>query len=41
VEEFPAEEIAVYLNLFQLQQPGGWPEMMSAMEDLPTIKLGA
>jgi hypothetical protein len=27
LEKHPAEEVAIYLNLFQLQQPGGWPEL--------------
>jgi hypothetical protein len=25
--KFPSGEVAVYLNLFQLQQPGGWKEI--------------
>ena len=28
---FPPEEVAVYLNLFQLQQAGGWPEISAAL----------
>jgi len=31
LETFPAEEVAVYLNLFQLQRAGGWPEIDAAM----------
>lgn len=27
LEKHPAGEVAIYLNLFQLQQPGGWPEL--------------
>ncbi len=27
-----AEEVAVYLNLFQLQQAGGWPELQAVID---------
>lgn len=33
LETFPPEEVAVYLNLFQLQQAGGWPEINAALAD--------
>ena len=29
--EFPAEEVGVYLNLFQLQQRNGWPAVAEAI----------
>ena len=29
--KYPAEEIFVYLSLFQLQRPGGWPEIDDAL----------
>lgn len=29
----PPEEVAAYLNLFQLQQPGGWEEITAALAD--------
>lgn len=32
LEKFPAGEVAVYLNLFQLQQPGGWKEISDLIE---------
>jgi hypothetical protein len=38
--EYPPEEAAVYLHLFQLQQPGGWPEVLEAMAENPAVKLG-
>jgi hypothetical protein len=40
-ERFAAEEVAVYLNLFQLQQPNGWPELTAALEANPSVRLGA
>lgn len=40
-EKYPAEELAIYLHLFQLQQPGGWPEVDAALAANPTVKLGA
>ena len=32
-----AEDVAVYLNLFQLQQPGGWPELQAVLEADPKL----
>ncbi len=29
--EFPAEEVGVYLNLFQMQQANGWPAITEAI----------
>ncbi len=39
-EKFPVEEAAVYLHLFQLQQPGGWPAVTDALAAHPAVKLG-
>jgi len=33
----PAEEVAVYLNLFQLQQAGGWPELQTVLDADPKL----
>ncbi len=40
LEKFPAGEVAVYLNLFQLQQPGGWAEITQIIESDPQLKVG-
>lgn len=32
LESFPAWEVAVYLHIFQGQQPGGWPAIKAALE---------
>ena len=39
--KFPAEECAVYLNLFQLQQHGGWQAITDAIAAEPKLQLGA
>lgn len=31
--QHPAEEVAVYLHMFQMQQPGGWPEIAASLAD--------
>lgn len=41
LEKHAAEKVAVYLNIFQLQQPGGWPSLAEAIAAEPSIKLGA
>lgn len=33
LDEYPSEEVAVYLNMFQMQQPGGWPEIAATLAD--------
>ena len=33
----PAEEVAIYLNLFQLQQAGGWPELQAVLDADPKL----
>ena len=39
LEKFPAEEVAVYLNIFQLQQPGGWPAIAAILASEPKLAL--
>lgn len=39
--KYPAESVAVYLHLFQLQQPGGWPAIAAQLESNAKLKLGA
>jgi hypothetical protein len=41
LEKHPAENAAVYLHIFQLQQAGGWPALTEAIAAEPRIKLGA
>ncbi len=41
LEKHPAEEVAVYLQLFQLQQPGGWAAITSVLEKDARLKIGA
>lgn len=36
----PAEEVALYLNLFQLQRPGGWSAISEVLEKRTEVKLG-
>jgi hypothetical protein len=33
----PPEEVAIYLNLFQLQQVGGWPELQAVLDADPRL----
>ena len=40
-EKHPAEEVAVYLHMFQLQRADGWPELAAAIEADERVKLGA
>ena len=40
LDQFPAGEVAVYLNLFQLQQPGGWAQIDEVIESDPRLKIG-
>lgn len=39
LETFPADEVVVYLNLFQLQQLDGWPEIAAELESNPKLAL--
>jgi hypothetical protein len=41
VDKHPAEKAAVYLQVFQLQQAGGWPAIAEAIAAEPRLKLGA
>jgi hypothetical protein len=41
LEKHPAEKAAVYLQIFQHQQPGGWPSLAAAIDEEPRLKLGA
>jgi len=41
LEKHPSEKASVYLHIFQLQQPGGWPSLAEAIAAEPRIKLGA
>jgi hypothetical protein len=39
LEKYPSAEVAVYLNLFQLQQPGGWPPIDEVIAADSRLKL--
>jgi hypothetical protein len=41
IEKHPPEKAAIYLQVFQLQQAGGWPAIAEAMAAEPRLKLGA
>ena len=38
LEAHPAEEVAIYLNLFQLQQAGGWSELAEVINSEPRLQ---
>lgn len=38
--KYPAELVSVYLRVFQLQQPGGWPEIAEILANRPALALG-
>lgn len=38
---YPPEKVAVYLHVFQLQQPGGWPPLGEILATEPRLQLGA
>jgi HEAT repeat protein len=40
LEKFPADHVAIYLHIFQLQQRGGWAAIASVLESEPRLKLG-
>lgn len=40
-DKHPAEKASLYLQIFQLQQAGGWPSLAEAMAAEPRLKLGA
>lgn len=37
----PAEQVALYLHIFQLQRKDGWPAVAAALEKRSELKLGA
>jgi len=37
---YPPQQAALYLHMFQLQRPEGWPGLTAAMEKTEAIKLG-
>ena len=41
LEKHPPEEVAIYLNLFQLQQPGGWPELAEVINVNPQLQFNS
>jgi len=41
LQDHDAEKAAVYLHIFQLQQPGGWPALTEAIAAEPRLHLGA
>ena len=40
LEESPANVVTLYLRVFQIQQPGGWPASAEALETDGRLKLG-
>jgi hypothetical protein len=36
---FPAKQVALYLHMFQLQRPSGWPSLTKAIEANEAAKL--
>ncbi len=40
LEESPANVVTLYLRVFQIQQPGGWPAIAEALETDGRLKLG-
>lgn len=41
LDKHPAEKATVYLRAFQLQRPGGWPVLATAIDAEPRLRLGA
>lgn len=41
LKDHPAEQIALYLHLFQLQRPDGWPNITAVLEKRDDMKLNA
>lgn len=41
IADYPAEEVAVYLHIFQGQTDDGWPELSAALAEDERLKLGA
>ena len=40
LEKYSAEEATLYLNMFQLQEESGWPELAAALEKDDRLQLG-
>ncbi|MDG2125437.1 MAG: hypothetical protein P8J87_17165 [Verrucomicrobiales bacterium] len=40
LEKYPAEEVALYLQLFQRQTENGWPEIAAELESREVLKSG-
>ena len=40
LEDSPANVVTLYLRVFQIQQPGGWPAIAEALETDGRLKLG-
>lgn len=40
LKDNPAEQVALYLHLFQQQKPEGWPAIAEALEKREDLKLG-
>lgn len=38
---YPPEKVAVYLHVFQLQQPGGWPALADLLASEPKLQFTA
>lgn len=41
LKDHPAEHVSLYLHIFQLQRPGGWPTVAEALEKRDELKLAA
>jgi ribosomal protein S1 len=41
LKNHPAEHVSLYLHVFQLQRPEGWPTIAEALEKREELKLGA
>ncbi len=40
VKKHDPEVVAIYLNIFQTQKEGGWPELEAVIEGTPALRLG-
>jgi len=39
IAAYPADKVAVYLHMFQMQRVDGWPSITKAIEEEPKLKL--
>jgi hypothetical protein len=37
---YPPQQVSLYLHMFQLQRPEGWPGLTAAMDKVESLKLG-